>query len=68
MLKNNSLADKKEFPKYIPRQPKKTTPRPIIMAFLYPNFGKNEAMKKETIAMGKSLNASKIDAFPSVTP
>ena len=67
MLKNNSLALKKVLPKYMTRHPKKTMPKPISMAFLYPSLGRKEAMSNDTMAIGKSLKASKIEALLSVT-
>ena len=45
-----------------------TKARAANMAFLYPIRGKKEAIKKETMAMGKSLNASKTLASTSSTP
>lgn len=64
---NKTLAAKKELPKTIKTQAKLTRPKAANMAFLYPIRGRKDAIRNETIAIGRSLYASKILASTSPT-
>ena len=57
--RNNTLKNQKAFAKGITKHMQPTNNKAANIDFLMPNLGKNEAMRKETIAMGKSLNPSK---------
>jgi hypothetical protein len=58
----------KEFPQYMPRQPTKTNAREINMPFLNPSLGKKEPTTNDTIAIERSLKASRELALTSSTP
>ena len=64
---NKILTDVKEFPKYIPKHPIKTSARAINIPFLNPRRGKKDPTKNETKAIERSLKASSELALSSST-
>ena len=60
---NNILKYQKASVKGMMKQKILTNPKAISIEFLMPILGKNEATKKEQIAIGKSLNPSKTLAW-----
>lgn len=62
ITKNNILKYQKAFEKGIIAQIIATNAKPINIDFFNPILGKKEAIKKEVMAIGKSLNPSKMEA------